>query len=64
VLSVAGTAVPHTILLIAETSADPPPTIRPFEYFFLCLFAIPGLLGAAAARFAGQAWRAGARGEV
>jgi hypothetical protein len=55
-----GLAIVHTIVLVAETSADPTShNLWPFEYLMLSLFALPALLGATAGRFAGQAWRAG-----
>lgn len=61
----AGMAIPHTILLVAEISADPTShNLFPFEYVLLGLFAIPALLGAVAGRFAGQAWGGGARNGV
>jgi hypothetical protein len=45
----AGMAIPHTILPIAETSANPTShNLWPFEYLFLCIFAVPALFGAAA----------------
>jgi hypothetical protein len=56
-----GMAISHTIVLIAEISADPTShNLFPFEYVMLSFFAVPALLGALAGRFAGQAW--GSRG--
>jgi hypothetical protein len=56
-----GMAISHSIVLIAEISADPTShNLFPFEYVMLSFFAVPALLGAVAGRFAGQAW--GSRG--
>jgi hypothetical protein len=58
----AGMAIPHTIVLILETSADPTShNLWPFEYVMLSILAFTALLGALAGRFAGQAWRAATR---